>query len=278
MMSVVSSHDTESEGRTIDDRQVHLKRRVILLGASNLTRAISTIVGIAQASFDGPLDIAAALGHGRSYGMWSRVLFRELPGIVSSGLWQEIERRPRLDTVALITDIGNDIFYGASVNEIMSWVNLAFDRLEQFGARSTITLLPVENSERISERRFRLMRRIMFHRCRLELCDVRSMIVELNDRLRELAKARGAAIASQRTEWYGFDPIHIRMRDWRRAWSEILSTWRSDGTAAATSGGSLSRWAYLRLLAPHERCLFGITRRAAQPAGRLADGSLISFY
>jgi hypothetical protein len=104
------------------------------------------------------------------------------------------------------------------------------------------------------------------------------MIVELNARLRELAKTRGAAIASQRMEWYGFDPIHIRMRDWRRAWSEILSAWHGDEAAPVTSRGSFSRWAYLRSLAPHERALFGVTRRAAQPVGRLADGSLISFY
>jgi hypothetical protein len=277
-MSSDSSHVAQAVGRSVGDQMAHLKHRVILLGASNLTRAISTVVGVAQAALDGPLDIVAAIGHGRSYGMWSRVLFRELPGINTCALWEDIERRPRLDTVALVTDIGNDIFYGASIDEIISWVNLAFDRLEQFGARSTLTLLPVENSESISEWRFRLMRRIMFHRCQLELCDLRSMIVELNDRLRELAKARGAAVASQRTEWYGFDPIHIRMRDWQRAWSEILSTWRSDGTAPSTSGGSLSRWAYLRSCAPHERSLFGVMRRAAQPAGRLPDGSLISIY
>jgi hypothetical protein len=270
--------DIQAEDRSSNGSTAHIKRRVVLLGASNLTRAISTIVGIAQATLEGPLDIVAALGHGRSYGMWSRVLFRELPGIRSCALWDEIERRPKLDTVALVTDIGNDIFYGASVNEIMSWVELALGRLEQYGTRTTITLLPVENADGISEWRFRLMRRIMFHRCQLELCDVRSMIVELNDRLRELAKSRAATVATHRTEWYGFDPIHIRMRHWQRAWTEILSTWRSNGTTPSTWGGSLSRWAYLRSLAPYERTIFGVAQRASQPVGRLADGSLISFY
>jgi hypothetical protein len=270
--------DIQAETQISNDFRQQVKRRVILLGASNLTRAISTIVGIAQATLDGPLDIVAALGHGRSYGMWSRVLYRELPGINSCALWDDIKRRPKLDTVALVTDIGNDIFYGASVDEIMSWVELALARLEQHGARTTITLLPVENADGISEWRFRLMRRILFHRCQLELCDVRSMIVELNDRLRQLATSRGAAVACQRSEWYGFDPIHIRMRDWHRAWDEILAAWRSHGTAAARWGGSFSRWTYLRSLAPHERTIFGVAQRAPQPVGRLADGSLISFY
>ncbi len=128
-----------------------LRRRVILLGASNLTRAISTVVGIAQASLGGPLDIVAALGHGRSYGMWSRVLVRELPGITTCALWKELDRRPRLDTVALVTDIGNDIFYGASINEIETWVDNTMTRLDRFGARTVITLLPSENATGISE-------------------------------------------------------------------------------------------------------------------------------
>ncbi len=104
------------------------------------------------------------------------------------------------------------------------------------------------------------------------------MIEELNDRLRPLAASRGVVVASQRTEWYGFDPLHIRMRDWKRAWTEILAGWRDDGVPALGVGGSLSRWAYLRSLAPHERVIFGVARRAAQPVGRLADGSLISFF
>jgi hypothetical protein len=277
-MSVISSQCAKAEGRADRLQSAQIKRRVILLGASNLTRAISTVVGIAQETLDGPLDIVAALGHGRSFGMWSRVLFRELPGINTCALWDEIERRPRLETVALITDIGNDIFYGASVNEIMSWVDFVLNRLRDLGARSTITLLPIENADRISPWRFRLMRRIMFQRCRLELCDVRSMIVELNDRLRALAKSREVAVAAQRTEWYGFDPIHIRMRDWPRAWTEILSNWRCEGALSPPLCSSFSRWAYLRSLAPHERTILGIRQRAAQPAGRLTDGSLISFY
>ncbi len=104
------------------------------------------------------------------------------------------------------------------------------------------------------------------------------MIEELNGRLRLLAVGRGVVVASQRTEWYGFDPLHIRMRDWKRAWTEILAGWSDGGLAAHHLGGSLSRWAYLRSLAPHERVIFGVARHAAQPAGWLADGSLISFF
>jgi GTP cyclohydrolase II len=35
--------------------------------------------------------VVAALGHGRSYGTDSSFLFRRLPGILQSGIWQQLE-------------------------------------------------------------------------------------------------------------------------------------------------------------------------------------------
>ena len=58
-----------------------------------------------------PLDILAALGHGRSYGSLSNVSGRVLPGITTCGLWERWENSPALPTRALLTDIGNDLFY-----------------------------------------------------------------------------------------------------------------------------------------------------------------------
>jgi len=60
-------------------------RRVVFLGASNVVRAISTIVETAELSWGLPLDVLAACGHGRSYGRTSCVLGRSLPGSCSAG-------------------------------------------------------------------------------------------------------------------------------------------------------------------------------------------------
>src|SRR3990172_7889601 len=102
-------------------------RRVILLGASNLTRAISTVVETAWLGIGGPLEILAALGHGRSYGMNSSVLGRVLPGIVPCGLWPALALLPQAPTFALVTDIGNDLGYGVSAGQIMHWVETCLD-------------------------------------------------------------------------------------------------------------------------------------------------------
>jgi hypothetical protein len=258
--------------------QVSAPRRVVLLGASNLTRGISTVVETAQGIFGSPLEVVAALGHGRSYGMASRVFGRELPGIMQCGLWDALAARPPAETAALITDIGNDLLYGASVGSILDWIAESLDRLAQLEARTIITLLPLESVAAISEWRFLIVRTCSFPKCRARLDEVLARAGELNAGLTELARARRIPTVELRGAWYGFDPIHIRLRFWKEAWREILAAWCDAPATAPVARGSLTRWLYLRSRAPEARRVFGVARRALQPSGRLRDGTMISLY
>jgi hypothetical protein len=253
-------------------------RRVVLLGASNLTRGISTVVETAQVIWGSPLEVLAALGHGRSYGLRSRVLGRELPGITVCGLWDELAVRPAARTAALVTDIGNDLLYGASVSSILGWVAECLDRLSAVDARTVITLLPLASVGGLSEWRFRIARTCAFPKSRAQLNEILHQARELNAGLVQLAEARSVRLVEQRGGWYGFDAIHIRLRHWRAAWSEILAPWSDASTSAPRARGSLMRWLYLRSLPPLQRKLFGRERRAAQPSGRLRDGTTIALY
>ncbi|HEY2881946.1 MAG TPA: hypothetical protein VGJ15_05920, partial [Pirellulales bacterium] len=80
--------------------------RIVLLGASNLTRGISTIVETAHNLWGPRLEILVASGHGRSYGLKSVFLGRALPAIIHCGLWEALAERRNVPTVAMITDIG----------------------------------------------------------------------------------------------------------------------------------------------------------------------------
>jgi len=63
--------------------------RAVLLGASNLTLALPTLVDDLRRAAGGPVEVLAACGRGRSYGAWSHLLFvRHLPGITGCGLWR----------------------------------------------------------------------------------------------------------------------------------------------------------------------------------------------
>ncbi len=70
--------------------------RVILLGASNVTLSFPRLWHGLQRAFDDPLKLFAAHGHGRSFGMWTRIGPRELPSVVDCRIWGT----PRGSTVA----------------------------------------------------------------------------------------------------------------------------------------------------------------------------------
>ncbi len=142
---------------------------MVLLGASNLTRGLATAIDAAQLICGGPSRILVAAGHGRSFAVYSRVLFRGLPGISQCGLWDERARGPKLPTFALLTDLGNDIAYGVSAEEIIGYVRWCVERLAEHQARIIITTLPVQRLERLSPRGYRIFRAVFFPGRRLSL-------------------------------------------------------------------------------------------------------------
>ena len=110
------------------------RRRIVLLGASNLVRSLSIVVETARLIWQEPVEIMAAIGHGRSYGQNSQVLGRKISGIFSCALWQDLQNRPPLPTAALVTDVGNDLLYEVPIARLMEWVEGCLDQLAAAGA------------------------------------------------------------------------------------------------------------------------------------------------
>ena len=252
-------------------------RRLVFLGASNVARGISTVFETARGMCGCPVEIMAAIGRGRSYGIESSMLGRRLPGILHCGIWKALDERPRSPTSAVVTDIGNDILYGVPPEQIARWIEQCLDRLLGYDARIVMTLLPIKNVERLTPARFRLARTILFPRNRQSLSEIRDKVFELNDRIRASGKLRGVTLIEQQSDWYGFDPIHVQRRSWPKVWQTIFSCW-PEVQACAAPNRSLARWIYLTMLKPEERVLCGVQQRRTQPAARLNDGTTISLY
>jgi hypothetical protein len=253
-------------------------RRVILLGASNLTRSFPVVVQTVRQIWTEPVEILVAMGHGRSYGQESLFLGRKISGIFPCALWQDLQNRPRLPTAALITDIGNDLLYGVTPDRLLDWVQRCADRLAEFGATTIITQLPVDSIDKLGQRRFQFFRRLFFPRSQLTLRDARALAREINSRLIAIGELRKIPVIPVSPSWYGFDPIHLKRGVKLDAWSALLAEWRAADRPFAATSTSLWTTAYLAGLAPFERSIFGIRRRAAQPSGRLSDGTTISIY
>lgn len=262
----------------VDRKSMIPTRRVILLGASNLTRSFATVVATARRTWGEPVEVMAAMGHGRSYGQDSTVLGRKISGIFPCALWQDLQNRPPLPTAALVTDIGNDLLYGVPPDRLHEWVEQCLDRLADAGASVVITQMPIESVDRLSEARFRFFRRLFFPRSRLTLTDAKAMVRSFNERLVQIGESRKTPVIPVSNAWYGFDPIHLKRRVHRQAWPTLLSTWSGADEPLTIPRPSVWTSIYLASLAPWERSLLGIRRRAAQPSGRLADGTTISLY
>lgn len=257
--------------------------RVVLLGASNLTRGFATVLGVLKHRRSEPLDVLAALGNGRSYGIYARLLGRGLTGILDCGLWPALDRRSPLPLTALITDIGNDVMYGVPVPQILAWVEECLVRLQRHDANIVVTGLPTTNLPRLGARSFLVLRTVLFPGNRDTLADVTRRSEAVDAGVRELAARYGTTFVEPPTHWYGFDPIHVRRHHWPTAWQTILAALHPSAETALTTADNLPRVSFWNALStqfwiPEERFLLGLAQRRAQPCKTLADGTRISIY
>ena len=253
-------------------------RRVVLLGASNVALSFATIVQTVRAMWREPVEIMAAMGHGRSYGQDSWVLGRKISGIFSCALWQDLHRRPALPTTAFLTDVGNDLMYGVPPAQLVEWVAGCVDRLNDAGATTTIAQLPIGSLDRLGEARFRFFLKLLFPRSPLTLASAKEAANATNEGLLALGRAQKLSVIPVSDAWYGIDPIHVRRSVRRTAWPTMFSAWCESAERCDVTACCLWERAYLACLAPHEQSIFGVRRRTRQPCGRLIDGTTIALY
>jgi len=246
----------------------------VLLGASNLQFALPGLIDDLRCAAGGPVEVLAACGHGRSYGSWSRLLFfvRDLPGITGCGLWPHLERLPRLPTVALVTDVGNDLGYEETPETVASWIETCLVRLDEQRASTVCTFMPLCSLEKLSAFRYYAARSILFPGRRVSRPVLLERARELNGHLRRLAREHAARTIEPQISWYGIDPIHVRRRWRRRFWDLIFTEW----SLPLPQRGP--RPVRLPLFGAAEMRLFALPRHHPQPACRLADGTTVALY
>lgn len=248
--------------------------RIVALGASNLTRGFRTIVSTARSVWGPEVEILAALGHGRSYGAPSQFLFRTLPGILKSGLWAELERRPPMMTRALVTDVGNDILYCFSIERILGWVEEVLRRLARVTEDVVLTGLPLASVYRLSHIKFLAFRSLLVPSCRLTLAEVIERTERVNEGLVGLSQTHGAKFVQLPSAWYGFDPIHVRPSYWRTAWQEILG----ERVLRPRETRSVVEAVRLYLMRPERRSFFGVEQVTPQSGVVLRSGGQVWLY
>ncbi len=260
------------------------RSRVILLGASNLSSAISTIIRIIQFQLPAPIDFHLAAGFGRSYGQTSTVLTRTLPGILQSELWPTITKlstQKPLPTYALITDIGNDLGYSVPLPTLKSWIEKTIQNLQALSAKTIITSLPLHSINRLSETHYKIARNILFASNTTTLTQMQSQMAEINTTIQTLSEIYQLPLIKTQLHQYGLDPIHIKKKHWQSHWQKALQNWQPE-IAHPPQPPKLKNnptlFAYLWTRWPKHRTILNTPHHRAQPSGKLKDHSTFSVY
>ena len=255
------------------------RARLVLLGASNVTKGISTIIETARLMLGSPMDVKCAIGHGRSYGHESFVLVRSLPSILDAGLWSILETATSdCPTYALIADVGNDVMYGIPPQQIADWVEQCIARLNAADARIVMTSLPLQRIRKLTPAQYLAARTLLFPGNRLTFKQVLQRSEQTVQQLADLAVSYDVPLVELPGQWYGIDPIHIRASRQSEAWAHVLAHWLDEPGPPVRARVSLRRWVQLRMLSPERWWLLGFNRGREQPAATLADGTLVSLY
>lgn len=250
--------------------------RLILVGASNLARGCLSLVDTARGASGGPVEVHAALGRGRSFGIPSRLLIRQLGSIEGAPLWPHLAAAPPLPGTALVMDVGNDLFYGVEVPRILEWVEVVLRRLPAFASRIQLVGIPLASLRRLSPALFAVFRHVLVPSCRLSLRDGLLQAEQLHEGLQRLAARHHCGFVTPEDHWYGLDPIHIRRRCWRDAARVLLAT--PDGaTGVPAFDRGLHRLSFV-FAAPAERRWLAWTQRGDQPARTFGDGTTLSLW
>ena len=248
---------------------------VVLLGASNLARGFAAAVAVCGRVR--PQRLLMAGGRGRAYSRASALLVRGLPSISGCGLWRQLDRLASESAAhgnvhALVTDLGNDLVYGASVDETMQAVVEAVARLQRVGANVVITPPPLSSLERFPIVWLDTVRRSFFPGSTLSASVILERVYALDQKLRGLAAELDLRLVEQAPEWYGLDPIHHRPSRQFAAFSAMTESW---GGEPRRAGLNLRR--RLALAWPEESWLCGRPVRRAQPSVRLGDCELMLY-
>lgn len=239
---------------------------VVVLGASNVSRGLARLSAVACGRCTGPVELVVAAGHGRSYGVNSRVALRRLPSILASGLWRTLDRH-RADAarpLALVTDIGNDLLYGFPAAVVADWVGECLRRFSDLGARIAITRLPLASVTAVGPARYRVFRSLVVPGCRLSLAAVKDAAGDLDARIAALAAEHAAALIEQPGCWYGLDPIHPRRRHLADLFHAAGDAWGLPH-GLRPGGAGWRDWAVLGSRAAEVRSLARRVRFTPQP-------------
>ncbi len=196
---------------------------LILLGASNLSRGCFAFARHMKTCLHPrKVEVLIASGPGRAYYASGGLLNVSYPPICTSDIFEVARNKSEsgCQVVALVTDIGNDIMYGVSAEQVIETVQQVFDKLQSLNAEIFYTTLPVAFEKGVHPIWFYILRSVLLPFSRVSYSEATGGIIEVNRFLKESAGRYGHLI-SEMDRYLGFDEIHYGWLRAHSAWSHV---------------------------------------------------------
>lgn len=196
---------------------------LVLLGASNLARGWFALTRYMKACLHPrPVEVLIATGPGRAYRAQGGLLNVVYPPIQSSSIFEAAREKSEAgyQLLALVTDMGNDIMYGVTVDSLIETMEQVFDRLRTLPARIHFTTLPVRFEQGVHPAWYYFLRTVLLPSSRVSFEEARQAITRFNGYLRESASAKGHMIPDM-DRFLGYDEIHYGWFQGRQAWTHV---------------------------------------------------------
>ena len=199
---------------------------LVLLGASNLSLGWFALARHMKACLHPrPMELMVATGPGRAYRASGGLLNVVYPPIQSSEIFEAARRKSESGyrVIALVTDIGNDIMYGVSAEQLIETMRQVFGKLRSIHADVFYTTLPAAFEKGIHPVRFYILRTLLLPSSRVSYDEATAAIIQVNKFLREAASKESHLIPDL-DRFLGFDEIHYGWLRAQHAWSHIAGS------------------------------------------------------
>ncbi len=206
------------------------------------------------------------------------------PGVVHCGLFSALEEAKRstrsADVLALLTDLGNDLIYGAGVATLSQWIRECVARLRNLGATAAITALPIAGITTLPSWRYQILRPILYPRHTVVQNDLNRSILALQKALEAIETEQQIILLPTEPEWYTFDRFHLRPRALDQAMGMWIDALTQSHFGAATGQGIAPTVSALSLYLrrPAEYTFLGRGHISPTSERKLSPDAVVLFY
>ena len=235
--------------------------QILVLGASNVRRGWRPLLQVANDRLSDRFDAHLVMGHGRSLGSPTSFFGTRFTPLLRSVAWDYLERRRKIDAPPVkvfITDIGNDVLYGESAQQIVAWVEESVQRASALADHVVVTRLPLFSIEQMTKWRYLVARTLIWPSSQVSYSQAVTAVREIDAAIADCNRPPHVRVVSPDRSWYGLDPVHVRRRSLRDAWATYLESWSNDAGASSSM---------------HDRSAIKIARRLPRPIRNMEQTS-----